>query len=439
MKKYGRYWNLTIAAGLGSMLGSGIIVGLASTITVWQLGLHLTNGQVGVISGALTFAIAFGSIFGSRFADKVGIVGIFDWVNFLYALGAGVCVFANGYWMLLIGTVICGIASGTDLPVSLTVISRDAPNQEMASQMVASTQIFWQAGQFVSTGAAFVVSTMSVTGGRIVFGFFAIVALILWVWRTLSKGIKVLHKEATERLAQRESKQEEKVKVSMTQVLFKSPRRKVYMKLFAAISIYYIFWNFVANTFGQFTTFMFVKAGASQTLSTGIGLGLHIAALFILGLYVTIAGSAKRNTWFAIGVVFALVAMAGLAVFGSESIALIVAFMLIWGVGSMLSGEAIYKVWTQESFPEEIRASIQGFINGVSRFLCGLLAMVTPLLVLPTTIKMTMWGFVGIVLVFGIAGFCMIHFEKKYHMLKDDDKTGETTKKDSNVTATPNN
>lgn len=62
MKNLGRYWNLSVSAGLGSMLGSGIIVGLASTITVWQMGLNLTNGQVGIISGALTFAIAFGSI-----------------------------------------------------------------------------------------------------------------------------------------------------------------------------------------------------------------------------------------------------------------------------------------------------------------------------------------------------------------------------------------
>ncbi len=205
------------------------------------------------------------------------------------------------------------------------------------------------------------------------------------------------------------------------QVLFRSERSSIYIRLFAAIAIYYIFWNFVANTFGQFTTFMFVKAGASQTLSTGIGLGLHIAALFILGFYVTIAGSAKRNTWFTLGVIFALIAMGGLAVFGATSIALIVAFMLVWGVGSMLSGEAIYKVWTQESFPEEIRASIQGFINGVSRFLCGILAMFTPLLVLPSTIKMTMWGFVGIVAIFGIAGFAMIHYEKKYNMINGDE------------------
>ena len=31
------------AAGIGSMLGSGIIIGLSATITVWQSGLGLTG------------------------------------------------------------------------------------------------------------------------------------------------------------------------------------------------------------------------------------------------------------------------------------------------------------------------------------------------------------------------------------------------------------
>lgn len=440
MRKYGSYWGLTAAAGLGSMLGSGIIVGLASTITVWQAGLNLTNGQVGIISGALTFAIAFGSIFGSRFADKVGLVGVFNWVNLAYAVGALVCVFASNFMTLLLGTVIAGVASGTDLPVSLTVISRDAPDQKMASQMVASTQIFWQVGQFVSTGAAFIVSAMSVTGGRIVFAIFAAVAGIVWLWRTLSGTIKKLHAVAAERLAAVKDSGEMKEAngASIIRTLFKDPDHKKYLYLFSSILIYYVFWNFIANTWGQFTTFVLVKAGASQTLSTGIGLGLHIAALFILGIYVTIAGSAKRNTWFAIGVVCALIAMGGLAIFGSDSIAMIVAFMLIWGVGSMLSGEAIYKVWTQESFPAEIRASIQGFINGFSRFLCGLLAIVTPLLVLPGTIKTTMWGFVGVVVIFGLAGFSMIRAEKKYDMLKDNDQKDDSKQTPVNHSVQPN-
>ncbi len=91
---------------------------------------------------------------------------------------------------------------------------------------------------------------MSVTGGRIVFGFFAIVALILWVWRTFTKAIRVLHKEAADRLAAKEAALEVKPtdKVSVIQVLFRSERSSIYIRLFAAIAIYYIFWNFVANT-----------------------------------------------------------------------------------------------------------------------------------------------------------------------------------------------
>ncbi|GAD16919.1 major facilitator superfamily protein [Lentilactobacillus otakiensis DSM 19908 = JCM 15040] len=30
---------------------------------------------------------------------------------------------------------------------------------------------------------------------------------------------------------------------------------------------------------------------------------------------------------------------------------------------------------------------------------------------------MTIWGFVGIGAIFGIAGFAMIHYEKKYNMI----------------------
>lgn len=37
----GGYMPLAVAAGIGSMLGSGIIVGLSATITVWQKGLSL--------------------------------------------------------------------------------------------------------------------------------------------------------------------------------------------------------------------------------------------------------------------------------------------------------------------------------------------------------------------------------------------------------------
>ncbi|ERH31153.1 hypothetical protein ACUXZ5_00405 [Alloscardovia omnicolens] len=90
----GCYSSLAVAAGIGSMLGSGIIVGLSATITVWQEGLQLSNAQVGQLSGIMTFAIAFGSLMGGRIADKIGRVFFFNWINLLYAVGAVVCIFA---------------------------------------------------------------------------------------------------------------------------------------------------------------------------------------------------------------------------------------------------------------------------------------------------------------------------------------------------------
>lgn len=158
--KLGGYMPLAVAAGIGSMLGSGIIVGLSATITVWQKGLGLDAGQVGVLSGVMTFAIAFGSLFGGRLADKIGRVLVFNWINLLYAIGAAICVFAPNFTMLLIGLVIAGLASGADLPISMTIVSHDAPNDKVAAQLVSTTQVFWQVGVFISFICAFLVSTM---------------------------------------------------------------------------------------------------------------------------------------------------------------------------------------------------------------------------------------------------------------------------------------
>ena len=154
-KGLGEYMPLAFAAGIGSMLGSGIIVGLSATIVVWQEGLGLDTTQVGLLSGILTFAIAFGSLFGGRLADKIGRVLFFNWINLFYAIGAAICVFAPNFTVLLIGLIIAGLASGADLPVSMTIVSHDAPDEATAAQLVSTTQVFWQVGVFISFICAF--------------------------------------------------------------------------------------------------------------------------------------------------------------------------------------------------------------------------------------------------------------------------------------------
>lgn len=103
-----------------------------------------------------------------------------------------------------------------------------------------------------------------------------------------------------------------------------------------------------------------------------------------------------------------------------------------YNFGNPLAGEAIYKVWTQESFPAETRASLQGFINGFSRLCCGLFAFVTPYLVMPDHIQSSMIGFAWIVLVATIAGIVMMRLQKKYGT---SETRGTEDLQDTNVTA----
>lgn len=408
----GRYMSLAVAAGVGSMLGSGIIVGLSSTITVWQSGLGLSTTQVGVLSGVLTFAIGFGSLFGGRIADKIGRVLFFNWINMFYAIGAAICVFAQNFAMLLVGLIIAGFASGADLPVSMTVVSHDAPNESVAARLVSTTQVFWQVGVFISYICAFLVSTMSgAAGGRVVFAILTVFAVIAWLWRVLSPTFRRFHEEADARDAARPNAQPVD-KVSVTRILFGADR-KVLLTFFLAITIFYVGWNLLANTWGQFQTYMFSQAGASQSLATGLGIILNLVTLIINIVFASISGGKYRNKAFFVGIVITFIAMVCMAM-GGTNLWILVAATAFMNLGSPLAGEALYKVWTQESFPIEIRASIQGFINGFSRLCCGLFALITPALVMPGTIQVTMWCFAGIVVIEAIAGTVMIISQKKY-------------------------
>ena len=363
-----KYMPLVGAAGIGSMLGSGIIIGLSATITVWQEGLGLSTGEVGILSGALTFAIAAGSLLAGNLTKLMGLIRAFNYMNILYAAGALICVLSGSFPMLLIGLILTGFASGADLPISLTVISHDAPDEKTSAGLVASTQVFWQIGVLGSYAMAFIVSAVEGAKG------------------------------ASE--------------VSFTS-LFKGDSKSKYLSFFLCIIIFYVCWNLLANTFGQFQTYMLVKADASQALATGCGISLNIAGLICGILFASAAGSKHRNKFFYVGIVIQAAAMIGIAL-GGGALFMIVAMIACYNIGNQFAGESIYKVWTQESFPSEARASMQRFINGFSRLCCGLFALVTPYLVVPERIQTTMYGFAIIVLISAAAGTIMLRLQKKY-------------------------
>lgn len=412
-KSIKKYAPLVGAAGIGSMLGSGIIIGLSATITVWQTGLGLTEGQVGILSGALTFAIAAGSLLAGTISKSMGLIRAFNSLNILYAVGALICVLSGNFPVLLFGLILAGFASGADLPISLTVISHDAPDERTSAGMVSSTQIFWQIGVFASYIMAFIVSTVEGDlGARIVFGLLGGIAVVAFLWRTFSPKFKEFH-EAGNRYRATESSSGNAKEVSFTKILTNGNEKSKFMKLFLCIIIFYVCWNLLANTFGQFQTYILVKADASQSVATATGIALNVLGLFLVALFASVAGSKNRNKFFFVGIVIQAGAMLGIAL-GGGTLFMIIAMIACYNIGNQFAGEAIYKVWTQESFPSEARASMQGFINGFSRFCCGLFALITPWLVAGERIQMTMFGFASIVLISATAGTIMIRLQKKY-------------------------
>lgn len=407
-----KYSPLAMAAGIGSMLGSGCIVGLSATIPVWQKGLELSVGEVGILSGALTFAIAFGSLFAGQISKMFGLIRSFNWLNLFYALGTAICIFSNSFLLLLIGVIIMGFSSGADLPISLTVVSHDAPDENTSAQLVSSTQIFWQIGVFISYICSFLLSGIKgVLGARIVFGILLVFSLVTWIWRTISPTFKKFHEEG-------EQRQKNKIKtntdVSFKTVLFGKNKNK-YLGFFIAILTFYVCWNLLANTWGQFQTYALTNAGATQTQATGLGIVLNIVSLVTTIVFASVSGGKYRNKAFFIGALVQFLAMLGMAVIGGGAgfIALAITIAL-YNFGNPLAGEAIYKVWTQESFPSETRASLQGFINGFSRMCCGLFAFITPYLVAPGMIQKSMYGFAGIVALATVAGVVMMKLQSKY-------------------------
>ncbi len=406
-----QYRPLTVGAGLGSMLGSGVIIGLSATITVWQKGFGLDNMQIGILSGALTFAIAFGSLFAGKISAVFGLNRAFCLLNLFYAAGMAVCVCSTGFGMLLTGVIVTGVASGADLPVSLTVVSRAAQDEGTAARLVSSTQVFWQVGIFLSYICSFVVSAMSGTvGARMVFAILCAISLGTVVWRGKLKQGSGLRQE--NRLGQAKEAQTAVQELSVKELL-DGPDGMKYRGLFLGILVFYVCCNLLANTFGQFQTFTLVQADASQGFATGVGIVLNLLGLLTISFFAAASGGKYRNRLFAAGIVVQCLAMVGMAL-GAGSLWALVVCIGCYNTGGQFSGEAMYKVWVQESFPVGARTSLQGFINGFSRLCCGFFAFVTPALVMPERIRLTMFGFAVLVAVGGAAGFGVIRLQKKH-------------------------
>ncbi|GAB3696929.1 MFS transporter [Saccharopolyspora tripterygii] len=365
-----RPWRTALLAGMASFLDSSALVSAGIVVgALYAEDMGLSEAQIGIVLGSQTLAFAMGALFGGRLGDRFGRRRVFTWSMAVYALGAALLAVAGGPAPLVIGAVVIGLAIGADLPVSLAMINEQAPEGKKATLVVFSS-VLWNIGIAVTMLISAVLSGFGAAGGRALFGYLVVVALIVL-------GLRLTMRESAEWQAARRA-----VEVGES-VRFRDLAQLVRPPLLVALlatGLYYAMWNVGANTMGQFGSFLYVNVGggevATYSLVSTVGLGVGLLAGLVFMRFVD---TTARPHMFAAGSVLIVLAWLVPLVLGFSEFSLL-ATLLLSGLGNSFAGETIYKVWSQESFPTLLRGTAQGITIAFGRVVAALVGFGTPAL-----------------------------------------------------------
>ncbi|TQM37381.1 MFS transporter [Pseudonocardia cypriaca] len=383
-------WRWSVLAAMASYLDAGSIVALGAGLTLFQAELGLSSVGVGALAaiGPNAIGCAIGAFVGGRLGDKLGRKRIYKWDLLVYALGILLIAFAVDPVMLFAGTFIVGVAVGADVPTSLALVGEFAPAKGRG-KLIGLTQVAWSLGPVVVLVLALVLSPLGLLGTRIVFIHLALVALVTWALRRgmVESARWTAARERTVRLAE----------------LFRGPN----LRALAWTASIYTFWGLAAGTAGIFTPYVIETLGAG-TQAAGIALScvgfvIGIAScVFVFMPYNDRSYRTRRIMW-GVGALLQITAYALYLVL-PFTVPVVIANIVLFGIGSSLAGEPTYKVFSQELFPTMLRGTAQGFTFGVARTLLGVWSFFVPVLAAveigPVALLLT-----AFLLISGVIGF----------------------------------
>lgn len=370
-----RHWTLAVAAGMASFLDSGAIISVGLGLALWKDSFGLDVWTVGFLGAALTLFIAVGALTGGRLADVIGRGRVFSLTILLYAAAALAVAFAPGAGVLVVGVVVIGIAAGADLPTSIAVLSERAP-AGAEGRLVAFTHVMWTAGVVFATSLGFAVATLGTFGIRLIFATLAVLAVATFAFRAFYPPFRQLEAEAD---ARHTADGVDPSTAVPLRTLFRDRSLAAMMLLTA---LFYLFFTLVANTFGSFKTYFLVTVGgSSQSFATGLSFVTTLIGLAGTIVFTRIADTKWRSRFFVAGVVIFTSCQLLIAVTGGVVLPVMIVALVLYNIGFPFVGEALYKIWTQESFPVNARATVQGATMAVARLAASGFALVTPALI----------------------------------------------------------
>lgn len=365
-----QHWRWSVLAGMASYLDAGSIVALSAGLALFQTTYHLSGGAVGALAaiGPNALGCAVGAFAGGRLGDKLGRKRIYKYDLLVYAVGILCIAAAVNPVMLFAGTFVVGLAVGTDVPTSLALVGEFSP-AKARGKLVGFTQCAWNLGPVIVLLLALLLTPLGLTGIRMVFVHLAVVALVTWALR-----------QGLAESARWQAASKEPISAARKiRALFSGAN----LRALVWTAMIYVFWNLAAGTNGIFTPYI-IKTLHAGSQAASVALSCAGFALGILGtifIYMRLADRSHRarRTMWGIGAVMQVLAFAAYLVFPFV-VPIIIVNIVLFGVGSAMAGEAVYKTFSQELFPTMLRGTAQGFTFGVARTVLGIWSFFVPVL-----------------------------------------------------------
>lgn len=370
-----RHWKLGVAAGMASFLDSAAIISVGLGLALWKGHYGLDVWMVGVLSSALTLFIAVGALFGGRVADLFGRTRVFSITILIYAVGTLAIALAPSAAVLVAGVVVVGLAAGADLPTSIAVLSERAPAGAQG-RLVAFTHVMWTIGVVVATALGFVVAGLGTAGISMIFLLLTVLAIATFAFRAFYPAFRELEAESQRR------NEERGIDPSVALPLKTIFTNRKFLVTIVLTALFYVFFSLVANTFGSFKTyFLVIVGGTDQGTATAISFVTTLIGLVGTIVFTRIADTKWRSRFFVAGVTVFTSCQVLIAVTGGTILPIMFTALVLYNIAFPFVGEALYKIWTQESFPVNARATVQGTTIAAARFIASGFALITPALI----------------------------------------------------------
>jgi MFS transporter, SP family, inositol transporter len=378
----GGSWRNTILAGLANYIDAGSIVATSIVLAVWQKQYGLTDNFVGLIAafGANAIGAGVGALIGGRLCDLLGRKKIYQYDMFFYAFGMAFLVaasapttLASGPLLIVIGSVLVGLAVGADIPASWSLIAEQAPDKKRGAHS-GIAQVLWYLGPVMVLIAFFILDqydtqlrAMGTTAGQLVFIHLMVLALALTFLRS-----KMAESQRWEEL----KKQGSSVTGAWRQLL--EPR---YLKSMAFLILMYGLWNLWAGTNGVFMPYILKNVGGLPGWAVALFPALYfiVGIASVFGVFMTLSDKVDQRLLFGIAAGLQVIGMALPAVLGlSFEIALI--HTIIMGFAAGFGAQSFFQLWSAEMFPTAVRSTAQGVTFAVVRVALGIWSFAVPAL-----------------------------------------------------------